>query len=245
MNVELRSESESTSTQLADKSIGTAPAPGHWHHLPRNFRTRSSSLFGRPFGKGVLAICSYVWVWLCCVLAIDSQIGPSHPFSRLGMFAIFSIVAVCSAGRLLRDASQKITPDDLLLRDDSNSLDLLVQVWVKVNGRLVATDRGILGFASETLYFSGHSFSFLVGSQDLARRSNLWLSLNAPHLRQIGLKHSSHVSVRFSVLRSEDWDWNEKMRFLTGALKALERYKPTGTARQYPPLKPWKRDENP
>jgi hypothetical protein len=177
------------------------------------------------------------------VATIFVVLGASHLFrgvdlGTLLVFLIASIVVLLVAAVVAGVSSELAiaSREDLALLDDSEG-DLLVEVEILSNNQLVARDRGALGFADGTLFFSGHYCSFLVGSQDLAEDHTL--EFPNPFVSFIALRHDGCKPVlRFSLPRGGPRSRMNRMWQLSDAIHALRRSAPTQEERRYPPLEP-------
>jgi hypothetical protein len=148
-------------------------------------------------------------------------------------------------GPIRRELNLTATKEDELLRDDEGGSVLLVQVEVSVGHRRVARDRGVLGCSNGALYFSGHSFSFLIGSQDLERRWRIWPAMTVPEARLLGIRHpSKHVTIQIRALYGRSRPCKYAHHMLVSGLRSFRRQPPTTVERQYPPLEPYRSDRD-
>jgi hypothetical protein len=226
--------------QISKKPV-RSPLPGFWHHSPKRLNGP---------GEGVLLLLSRGAPWVA-LTSLGFAILALHE-SGLGQFALgvvmfLTLIAVPVAALLVGVFARRIAhaprlrKRDLALIDDP-SRDLLVEVVVSSGYSVLAKDRGALGFADGTLFFSGHSFSFLIGSQDVAERLSADVDLGSPFETALDLKHENgRVHVHFFIL--EGGLWNDRMWQLSDAIHALRHSEPTQEERRYPPLGPWRAGE--
>jgi hypothetical protein len=153
---------------------------------------------------------------------------------------LFTWAGLHCLGRIRRELDMTATKEDVMLRDDEGGDVVLVEVEVFVGYGAVGVDRGVLGFADEAVFFSGHSFSFQIGSQDLERRWGIWQAVTVPGAQTVGLRHpTQRVTLEIRPL-SGRYRSSEYARFLLASgLNLLRGQPPTSVQRQYPPLEPW------
>lgn len=211
------------------------PGIGRWHHPPRApaSNRRMASLLAVLALAALAVLIGLFVVFRLGILRHTPFFIAFVPIPFIGPIA--SLMTRYRTGY----SPPIATPDDLALKDDSRESVLLVEAAVQVDGARVALDRGVLGFSENALYFSGHSFSFLLGSQDVAPVSPYWSTFSG-WVSILSIRHpSARVVLTLTPLIDKESDWNESVGFLRGALESFERFEPTSLCRQYPPLLPW------
>jgi hypothetical protein len=222
------------------------PLPGFWHQppkvLPQQTRRRRMLMS--------LSVAAPVMVVALAAVATDFMaIASGHHLTALDRSMSWVILALANAlnvgmafyNNWVGRKSTLATRKDIALVDDSKQ-DLLVGVEVLVDGRAVGWDRGVLGFDQGALFFSGHSCSFLLGSQDIndgpPRR------LPAGFTLKVDLKHPSRqVALQFNALGGGERTPEYAMQQLKESILAVRQSGPTHLERRYPPLERWRAGE--
>jgi hypothetical protein len=208
------------------------PSPGHWHHPPKltasgRWNSWSPLTLGIPF---VFLISCFLFI------ALTERRGFLIVVLPICLFGLMPVL-IATATRRQMGSGLRANRGDLALRDDSKESVLLVEVVVHVSGHQASVDRGVVGFTENALFFSGHSFSFLLGAQDVLTLPGMWV--HGPH-SALGVRHPTEVIViTFSALETKEGLWRESATFLRTALQSFELYEPTTLFREYPPLEPW------
>lgn len=221
----------------ADAKLPSAhdyPIEGHWHHPP--IRTGSARLTAWGIAGSAASLLCWLAVGVSCLLVLIPDDGPLSAIVGLVLFGgALHYLNVIRIGQSLR-----ATDRDELLRDDQGRSVLLVELEVRAGRGAVARDRGVLGFSDGAMYFSGHSFSFLLGSQDVQKRWGFWQAATTPEARLLGVRHpSARITLKVSALGNSYRNWLEVHHMLRANLKWFHRSAPATVERQYPPLEPW------
>lgn len=214
------------------------PSPGFWHHPPHHlFDSTSKTAVVAVKCLGFLVAASFAGA-----LVAPFVFGPAWAYMGRLMFVLLIAIPLGALylGMFLRAmaAEPSLTKKDLALIDDSRR-DLLVQVAVLVRGKVRAFDRGILGLSDGALFFSGHCFSFLIGSQDVAERRAIDVRLGSPFVTALDLKHEDgRLRLQFRVVKGGPWSDRDHIWQLSDLLHAIRNSPPTKAERRYPPLHP-------